>query len=150
MKKTSKLLKSAVLLLATGVIALSGCTAAAPSQVAAVSGGTIFLKVNPAIAISYDNDGNVTDVEARNQDAKVLLETYTDFQGKTTKDVVTELVAVIGNAGYFVDDVDGESRQITIEIEKRLQAPYCRFLKRNRFRGGGRSRRTSMGYSRYR
>lgn len=43
-----------------------------------VSGGVLCLKVNPEIAISYDDQGLVTGVTARNDDAKAILDGYTE------------------------------------------------------------------------
>ncbi len=92
------------------------------------NGGVISLKVNPEIDIFYDTNGNVQKIEARNADAKELLKDYTGYVGKTTREVVTELVTKIGDAGYFVEELDGTSRQITIEIETGSILPSEEFL----------------------
>lgn len=113
------------------ILALAMCfTACAPSaaKAPAAQGGTLRLKVNPEIAISYDADGNVTSVEAVNEDAVAILEGYTEYEGKACKVVMAELVAQIGAAGYFVEDVDGNCRQITIEVEAGSQIPDEAFL----------------------
>ncbi len=127
MKKTISILAAMLAL----VLVLSACGQAAientDGTVSLSTGGTLLLKVNPEIAISYDQDGNVTDVTARNEDAKKILEGYS-FQGKDTKTVVSELVTLIGNAGYFVEEFDGGRRKITLEIEPGSSLPSDVFL----------------------
>ena len=91
-------------------------------------GGVLILKVNPEIAIEYDENGNVVSVTARNEDAKAILEGYADFEGKPCKTVATELVGVIGKAGYFVEEIEGQPRKITIEIETGSGVPDDTFL----------------------
>ena len=93
-----------------------------------VSAGILYLSVNPEIAISYDKDGYVTKVEGRNDDGVSLLKSYTGYEGKKTREVVTELVTAIGEAGYFVEDIDGSKRQIVIEIEAGSALPSDTFL----------------------
>ena len=93
-----------------------------------VSAGVLYLSVNPEIAISYDKDGYVTKVEGRNDDGVSLLKSYTGYEGKKTREVVTELVTAIGDAGYFVEDIDGSKRQIVIEIEAGSALPSDTFL----------------------
>ena len=90
--------------------------------------GSLLLSVNPEIAVFYDRDGLVTDVEGRNRDGRDILEHYTGYEGKETRQVVRELVTAIGEAGYFVEDIDGEKRQITIEIETGSRIPHDDFL----------------------
>ncbi len=96
--------------------------------VAEVAGGVLYLKVNPEIAISYDESGNVVGVEGRNADGSAILENYSDYTGKTARQVVAELVAAIGEAGYFIEEVEGEARRITIEIERGSYMPNAAFL----------------------
>ena len=94
----------------------------------ATAGGVIYLKVNPEIAVSYDEAGMVTQVAARNDDALKILANYSGFIGKECKVVIPELVKVIGEAGYNIDEVDGSSHQIIIEIEAGSQLPNATFL----------------------
>ncbi len=122
--------------------ALSGCaqagagekssqaveTAAAQSGVQELEGGTLRLKVNPEIAVSYDAEGKVTEVAARNDDGAEILEGCSDLKGKDCRTAVAELVKRIGDAGYFVEDADGKGRQITLEIEPGSQLPTEEFL----------------------
>ena len=91
-------------------------------------GGVLFLSVNPEVAISYDADGLVTAVEARNDDGSKLLEGYTGYVGKPARQVVSELVTAIGEAGYFAEEIEGENRQIVIEIETGSALPDDAFL----------------------
>ena len=88
------------------------------TKIANSDAGILLLKVNPEIAIFYDEEGKVTNIESRNDDAKKIIESYTDFKGKDAKKVVTDLVAVMGKAGYLVEEIEGSPRKIVIEIEK--------------------------------
>ncbi len=100
----------------------------AKKETEGLEGGVLFLKVNPEIAIAYDADGLVTGVTGRNDDGTALLKEFTGYEGKACKDIVVQLVNEIAAAGYFVDDVDGNARQITIEIEKGSMLPTQNFL----------------------
>ena len=130
MKKMSNKYLSLLLALALALFVLTGCGTAAPdaSGVELADGGVLHLRVNPEIDVAYDEAGNVTTVTARNDDAARLLEGYTGYEGRPCREVVTELVSAIGQAGYFVEEVEGESRQITIEIEAGSQLPHPEFL----------------------
>lgn len=92
------------------------------------AGGVLFLRVNPEISVTYDENGNVTKVEGHNDDGSAILENFSGYEGKACRQVVSELVTVIGEAGYFVEEVEGERRQITIEIEAGSALPYDTFL----------------------
>ena len=98
------------------------------SAVSLATGGTLYLSVNPEIAIFYDGDGKVTKVEGRNDDGSKILADYTGYEGKEARQVVRELVAEIGEAGYFAEEIEGENRQITIEIEAGSSLPHDGFL----------------------
>ncbi len=105
-----------------------GSESGSASAVSLASGGTLYLSVNPEIAIFYDGDGKVTKVEGRNDDGSKILADYTGYEGKEARQVVRELVAEIGEAGYFAEEIEGENRQITIEIEAGSSLPHDGFL----------------------
>ena len=119
---------------------LIGCGSRQPSDPAAAQagitaetqteepGGVISLKVNPEIAVFYDENGAVTKVESRNGDGKKVIADYTGFEGKECRTVIGELVALINEAGYFVEETEGEAHQITLEIEKGSVLPAENFL----------------------
>ena len=102
--------------------ALGGAADALPA------GGVLRLSVNPEIAVHYDADGLVTGVEARNDDGAAILAGYAGFEGKAARQVVAELVTAIGEAGYFVEEIEGARRQIVIEIEPGSALPSSTFL----------------------
>lgn len=115
----------------------AGCgsreTAATPSDIATVAqteetGGVISLKVNPELAVHYDDKGMVTKIEARNDDGEKIITDYTGFEGKECRLVIGDLVAKINEAGYFVEEADGTANQITLEIEKGSVLPGENFL----------------------
>lgn len=118
------------------IIGLAGCAPGADStsspatesvsQVA--SGGTLYLKVNPEIAVQYDEAGKVTNIKGENKDGFELITDFSDFEGKDAREVINELVTVIGEAGYFVEEVAGQKRKITIELERGSLIPSEAFL----------------------
>ena len=87
-----------------------------------------FLKVNPEIAVFYDENGAVTKIESRNDDGKKVITDYTGFEGKECRVVIGELIALINEAGYFVEETEGEAHQITLEIEEGSILPTENFL----------------------
>ena len=112
---------------------LAGCSqsAAAPTPTEGavlVSGGVLVVKVNPEIAVEYDANGLVAAVTARNEDALAIIQSCGQLIGKETRVAVAELVTAIGDAGYFVDEIDGEHHQIVIEIEAGSKLPRETFL----------------------
>lgn len=90
--------------------------------------GTIVLKINPEIAIEYDEQGLVTRVIGKNDDGQEIVDRYYDFIGKDSGLVLEELVALINEAGYFVEEVEGEARQIILELESGSVLPEDNFL----------------------
>jgi len=92
--------------------------------------GTLYLKVNPEIAIDYDENGLVTDLRADNAEAEEILTDYPDYVGKDSGVVLEELIALIGEAGYFVEEVEGEPKNIVIELEEGAALPGDNFVER--------------------
>ncbi len=125
-KRISKMLIAVLCIFA--LLGVTGCGQKTEQKVADNGGGTLYLKVNPDIAVNYDKDGNVTKLEGRNDDGQKILKDYTGYEGKECRTVVNELVSKIGAAGYFVEDVDGKGRQIVIEIEKGSKLPSETFM----------------------
>ncbi len=128
--KQNRTLIALALVLALAVSLLAGCSMAPATESANLLGGMLRLKVNPEIYINYDAEGNVTGLTAGNDDAIAILSQITGFEGKPTQDVVAELVSLIGQAGYFIDDVDGHGRTVTLEVEKGSFVPDELFLER--------------------
>lgn len=125
--KTLSIILSLVLISA---VALVGCNLRRPDsdEEKVVSVGTLLLRVNPEIAIEYDNNGIVVALQAKNEDAKAILKGKEGLVGKETREVISKLVEAIGEAGYFVEEIEGEARQITIEITKGSKLPYDQFI----------------------
>ena len=117
------------------VLALTLCLTACGQSAASneggqslAKGGVLVLSVNPEIAVEYDENGTVTGVTARNDDALAIINSCTGLIGQPTREVVTDLVTAIGEAGYFVEEIEGERRQITLEIEPGSSLPNDAFL----------------------
>ncbi|MBQ8238268.1 MAG: hypothetical protein IJZ39_09005 [Oscillospiraceae bacterium] len=122
---------SAIACMLALVLCLTACgqSAAAPTGgVSLADGGVLVLSVNPEIAVEYDENGTVTGVTARNDDALAIIASCEGLIGQPTRNVVTDLVTAIGDAGYFVEEVEGEGRQITLEIEPGSSLPNETFL----------------------
>ena len=146
--KKRNLLKALALSAAMAFSMLSGCGLAEPAADPAVKTsqleetsltapaepvsetGTLLLKVNPEIEISYDEAGLVTAVTGVNRDGREIVPDDAPYIGKSCDEVVRTLVEKIHDAGYFVEDAEGYTRQITIEIEKGSVLPQTDFLDR--------------------
>lgn len=90
--------------------------------------GTLILKVNPEIALEYNEEGLVTRLVGKNEDGDKIVDTYSDYIGKDSGLVLEDLITLIGDAGYFVEEVEGESRQIILELEAGSALPQDDFL----------------------
>ena len=89
----------------------TGCgsreTTAAPSGLGTETqqekqGGVISIKVNPEIAVHYDDQGMVTGIEARNDDGEKIIADYTGFEGKECRVVIGDLVAAINKGTILI------------------------------------------------
>ncbi len=138
MKKTTIIY---ILLALATMLALHGCSQQAgtaealkavsvegPRSGADSGSGTLILSVNPEISVSYNKEGLVTKVEGLNDDGTAIVKGYDDYVGKDCREVVKELVRKIDAAGYFVSGVEGEGREITIQIEPGSVLPEDDFL----------------------
>ena len=92
------------------------------------TGGVLRLKINPEIAVHYDETGKVTKLEGRNLEGVQILGGFTGYEGKETAQVLEDLVTLIGKAGYFVEEADGTARKIVLELDPGSQVPSDRFL----------------------
>ena len=105
---------------------LTGC--GAQPQESSVTAGVLTLRVNPEIAIHYNQSGKVVALEGDNQDGREIVETYPDYIGKDCEVVVQELVEKIHAAGYFVEEVEGQPRRVVLELDDDSQEPREDFL----------------------
>lgn len=92
-------------------------------------GGTLILRVNPEFAIHYDADGMVVGVEALNADAENMGLDLSALEGQECRTAVSTLIARINEAGYFVEEVEGEGNTIELEVEDGSSLPANDFLK---------------------
>ena len=105
---------------------LTGCGGA--PQSGSVPAGTLTLRVNPEIQIAYDEEGKVLSLTGENGDGKEIVAAYPDYIGKDCQVVVQELVEEIHEAGYFVEEMEGEGRRIVLELEPGSKEPRDDFL----------------------
>lgn len=135
----NKKLKSLVGMLFIGfALLLVGCSGesannsqtalSATDGTALVDSGTLYLKVNPEIAIDYDENGKVTSIVGENDDGTDIVNMYPDFIGKDSGLVVKDLIALIGEAGFFVEEIEGSAKKIVIELEAGSAIPGDNFL----------------------
>lgn len=111
-------------------VLLTGCGGTRTASVSTADTGVLTLRVNPEIAIAYDKDGLVSDVTGLNADGQQIVAGYTDYIGKTCDTVLQELVVLISDAGYFVEEVDGNARNIVIQIEPGSALPGDDFVQK--------------------
>lgn len=90
--------------------------------------GTIILSVNPEISIEYDENGKVIALTGNNVDGEGIVDAYQDYQGKECSIVLEELINRIHEAGYFVDEIDGNKKNIVIQMEPGSVLPDDDFL----------------------
>ena len=105
---------------------LTGC--GAQPQEGSVTAGVLTLRVNPEIAIHYNQSGKVVALKGDNQDGREIVEAYPDYIGKDCEVVVQELVEEIHAAGYFVGEVEGHPRRVVLELDDDSQEPREDFL----------------------
>ncbi len=125
--KTRRKLFAAVSSLAVALtVLLTGC--AEPEGAALRDTGTLTLSVNPEIQIEYDEAGRVLALTGRNEDGKGIVEVYTDYIGKDCDEVLQDLIVEIHQAGFFVDGVDGNEKNIVLQLEPGSVLPDDDFL----------------------
>ena len=82
----------ALLLVACSGDSTNGSKAAlsATEGTALADSGTLYLKVNPEIAINYDENGKVTSIVGENDDGTEIVNMYPEFIGKDSGFVVKD------------------------------------------------------------
>ena len=90
--------------------------------------GTLMLSVNPEIQIDYNKEGKVIALAGQNEEGKGIVEAYPDYIGKNCDVVLRDLVEKINEAGYFVEDIDGNEKNIVLQLEPGSVLPSDHFL----------------------
>ena len=140
-KKNISMKALGLTLSAAFAVLLAGCGAQTSSQTGSGSAsdltvagkttaGTLLLSVNPEIEIGYDEKGLVQAVEGVNDDGKAVVAGYTDFEGKTSTEVVNELVEKIYDGGYLADKINGNDKNIVVKLEEGSIHPEDDFLEK--------------------
>lgn len=132
MKKTSlkKLLVIALSVLMV-VTVFAGCAARkAVRDIRKDNGiyGTLLLSVNPEIFIEYDENGNVVSLKGGNAEGTAIIADSESYKGRSCNEVVKELVAMIYDQGYFLEEVEGNTKNIVIKLEEGSKYPDDSFL----------------------
>ena len=128
MKLRRKLFAAVSSLAVASAVLLAGCGAPAQEGTALKETGVLTLSVNPEIQIEYNRDGKVTALTGRNDDGKGIVEAYPDYIGKDCEAVLRDLIVEINEAGYFVDDIDGNKKNIVLQLEPGSVLPSDDFL----------------------
>ena len=128
MKLRRKLFAAVSSLAVASAVLLAGCGAPAQEGTALKETGILTLSVNPEIQLEYNRDGKVTALTGRNDDGKGIVEAYPDYIGKDCEDVLKDLIVEINEAGYFVDDIDGNKKNIVLQLEPGSVLPSDNFL----------------------
>ncbi len=90
--------------------------------------GSVLLCVNPEIEMSYDDRGNVVELNALNPDGQTVLSGYTGYQGNSCMTVIGELVGRINDNGYFDATIDGHEKNIVLKMARGSVYPSEQFL----------------------
>ena len=130
MKLRRKLFAAVSSLAVAAAVLLAGCGAPAQEGTALKETGILTLSVNPEIQIEYNGDGKVVALAGRNDAGKGIVEAYTDYVGKDCDDVLKDLIVKIHEAGFFVDDIDGNKKNIVLQLEPGSVLPSADFLER--------------------
>ena len=91
--------------------------------------GTLLLSVNPEIEIEYDDKGLVTEIEGVNDEGRGVVGGYGGYEGRECREVVSELVGEIYEAGHFNQTVDGHDRNVVVKLEQGSSYPGEDFLR---------------------
>ena len=130
MKQRRKVLAAVSSLAVLGAALLAGCGTPANEGAILPETGTLTLRVNPEIDIEYNREGRVMALAGQNEDGKNIVAAYPDYVGKECDDVLKDLIVEINAAGYFADDVDGNMRNIVLQLEPGSVLPGEGFLAR--------------------
>ena len=106
-----------------------------------VVASTISLDVNPSIEIKMNRHENVLEVNALNEDAKVILGDM-DFKGTRLDVTINALIGSMIRNGYLSDlansiliSVDNRDAVENAELQRRLSDEISQLIKNNSFEG---------------
>ena len=128
MKLRRKLFAAVSSLAVASAVLLAGCGAPVQEGTTLKETGILTLSVNPEIQIEYNRDGKVIALTGRNDDGKGIVEAYPDYIGKSCDDVLRDLIVEINEAGFFVDDIEGNKKNIVLQLEPGSVLPSDDFL----------------------
>ncbi|MFR5601433.1 MAG: PepSY domain-containing protein [Lachnospiraceae bacterium] len=128
MRIRNKMFTMAISMTVLSAAIMTGCAAAETGGTAMAEKGFLTLSVNPEIQIEYNKDGKVTALTGQNDDGIKILKEYPDYVGKDCEAVIKDLIVEINEAGYFVEDIDGNTKNIVLQLEPGSVLPDDDFL----------------------
>lgn len=102
---------------------------AAPHGNQQLLAGTVIISAGSEIEMNYDKKGKVIAIEGKNQEGKKVVESYSDYEGKSCERVIGELVHEIYEAGYLEDTGKDKAENIILKLEAGSQYPEDDFLR---------------------
>ena len=63
--------------------------------------GSFFIDINPSLQVMVDKDGLVTEVVPLNEDALVLLQGLSEYEGKSSEEIAVALFELAYKSGYI-------------------------------------------------
>lgn len=118
------------------VLVLGACQRQASEQLSieeriaspAADRGYLTLSINPKVTIEYDEEAQVTDIFGLNEAGVDVVNEMKDISGQKTDQILSQLVPIIHDKGYFIDEEKDEIRDINLEVEAGSVIPYDNFL----------------------
>ena len=124
-----KILAAVSSLAVCSAVLLAGCAETPTTTGSALKEtGILTLSVNPEIELEYNREGQVTGLSGKNEDGKKIVASYPDYIGKDCSQVLEDLILKIHEAGYFVEDIDGNQKNIVLQLEPGSVLPNDHFL----------------------
>lgn len=130
--KTTTLKRTLAALLATimALCVLTGCTQkpAQPTETQSVNNplpvGMFVLTAGASVNVSYDADGLVVEISGNNDSGFALVESYTDYLGKSCADVAKELILAAVNGSHLT----AHTKNIVLKQVNGVELPGTNFM----------------------
>ena len=84
-----------------------------PNYTNTATSGVIVVNTGAVFSVRYDTIGNVSGISGDNDQGMLLMEKYTDYEGKATADVIKELVKLSADEKILTDEISTLILKIT-------------------------------------